>query len=412
MLFIPVALTVNLFTKIPFVSPVLCTSFLLTVILYYNSRYLGNLRTSVILFSVILHVLLLLNYFFNSGVQGPTLVLFLLSMIFIIAVMPNRQYLFWVPLNAFLAILLIGIEYQYPWLIKNTYSSRIGFFTDTAFTYLISLIGISVVLTYILRSYQTEKKNVIAALKNVKKADESKVKLLSILSHDLKAPLNTIEGFLEMLVNYELEEDEKKAIKKSLLKETKNTQTMLFNMLSWTKSQMEGGIHVNLQHLNLQEALNVGIEIQQTAALEKMITLTTRIDPDVCIIGDMDMINLVVRNLLNNAIKFTNEGGEIQLTGKSVKGLAMITVRDNGIGIAPEKQQKLFFLNSGTTYGTANEKGVGLGLMLCKEFTELQGGKITFKSKPGIGTEFQVSLPLCDQKVYTIPNHFKEEAVN
>jgi len=92
-------------------------------------------------------------------------------------------------------------------------------------------------------------------------------------------------------------------------------------------------------------------------------------------------------------VKFTRPGGEINISGEGMEGQAVLTIMDNGIGIPEEKQQHLFSLTSGTTYGTANEKGVGLGLKLCKEFIELQHGAVSFTSKPQKGTTFKLTLP-------------------
>lgn len=390
---IPFSLIINLFTKIPYVSGGLLSGFVVTAFLYYNSRVLGNLQSSVFIFAVGLHVLLILNYYFNSGVEGPSLMLFLVSLIFIIAVMPNRHYAFWVPLNLLIAGTLIGIDYAYPNLVANSYHSRRGLFTDTGFTYGVAAACISIVLSFILRSYQKERNKALLAVNELAEANETKTKLISILSHDLKAPLNSIENFLEVLASYELNEEEKADIQTKLLTETKNTQNMLGNMLFWTKAQMEGRIEPKLIAINLLETLKVSIALQQVAAGEKNIKLKTDIDPSLSIYADVEMIKLVIRNLLNNAVKFTNADGLIILSGKAQGAVALITVKDNGIGISKEKQQTLFSLNSGPTYGTKNEKGVGLGLKLCKEFTELQGGKISFSSSPS-GTIFTVAIPL------------------
>ena len=396
MVAIPLSLIVNAFTKLPYVSEVLMGCFVATGALYYNSRVLGNLRTSVIIFAVILHGALILNYIFNSGVEGPSLILFLVSLIFIIAVMPNKYYLFWVPLNLSIAAVLISLDYAYPDFIENSYHSRRGMFTDTAFTYGVAMSCIAFVLTFILRSYQKERNKAILAVDALEEANETKTKLLSILSHDLKAPLNSIQSFLEVLADYDLDEEEKTNIQARLLKETKNTQNMLANMLSWTKAQMEGSIRPEMVHVNLYDTLKVAVSIQKVAAGEKSITLENQIDRSLCVFADVEMIKLVVRNLLNNAVKFTKSGGTITISAKAKKGHGLITVSDNGIGIPADKQPEIFGLSTTASYGTANEKGVGLGLKLCKEFTALQGGDISFASS-GTGTEFNIVLPLCSE---------------
>jgi signal transduction histidine kinase len=390
---IPLSLIINAFTKIPHISEVLLIAFFATAGLYYNSRILGNLRSSVIIFSILLNILVVLNYFFNSGIEGPSLILFILSLVFIIAVMPSKHYLLWVTLNGTIAALLVSLDYAYPGLVKNSYQSRRGLFTDTAFTYAVALGCVAFVLSYILRSYQIVRNKFIVAAQGLEEANESKTKLLSILSHDLKAPLNSVQSFLEVLADYDLDEHEKTTIQSRLLSETKNTQNMLANMLSWTKSQMDGGIRTEMVSVNLLNTLEMPFEIQREAALEKSITLETHIAAGVCVFADVEMFRLVIRNLMNNAVKFTNPGGLITVTGKAEHGRGLISVRDNGIGIPQEKQKDLFGSNTAASYGTANEKGVGLGLKLCKEFTTLQGGELSFSSSPQ-GTEFIVSLPL------------------
>lgn len=394
MITIPLALLINLFTQLAFTSQILGLAFVLIAALYYNSRYLGQLKLSIILFSIILHVLLVINYFYNSGIEGPSLILFLISLIFIIAVIPSDRYKYWIPFNLGIALFLMALDYQQPSLVGNSYHSRHSYFTDTAFTYFAAVCCITFILAYIIRSYEQERNKTVLALKELKTANAGKTKLLSILSHDLKAPLNSIQGFLEVLLQYDLTEEEKSSIKATLLAETKNTQEMLVNMLSWTKAQMDGGIKAELVPLPLLETLMPSIAIQQVAAMEKMITINISIAHDLVLLADAEMIKLVVRNLLNNAIKFTRHGGEISITAKTAGGNCLLSITDNGIGIPLAKQAGLFQLDSGTTYGTDNEKGVGLGLKLCKEFIELQRGSISFSSRPGLGTTFELSLAL------------------
>ena len=234
----------------------------------------------------------------------------------------------------------------------------------------------------------------INASNALREANDSKTKLLSILSHDLRSPLNSIQTFLEILVDFDLEEDERKAIKLNLLKETKSTQNMLFNLLSWTKAQMEGGVKVNPVAVSYYEVMDLCIEVQRSAATEKSIALHNDIDRELMILADLDMLKLVIRNLLNNAIKFTKPGGRISVSSERTETHGVLIITDDGIGIDESKAAHLFTMNSVSTYGTNNEKGVGLGLLLCKEFTEMQGGQISLKSNPGEGTSFYLHFPL------------------
>lgn len=393
-------MVINFFTSIPYITLVLSGAFVCTAFCYYNSRYRDNLKASSVLFTITLTLLLLINFFFNSGVKGTTLILFMMFLIFTIALIPRRQYKLWIPLYIFCILFLIGHELIFPGLIIDSYSSRMNLFIDTGFTYLSASLCITAVLIYILKSYREEKNKAWAASIALKEANDAKTKLLSILSHDLNSPLNSIQGFLELLIDMDFNEDEERSIKQTLLKETKSTQAMLINLLSWTKSQMDGGIKISLVPVNILNTLEVLIENLRSIANEKMISINHQIDPEICILADVDMLKLVVRNLLNNAIKFTNPGGEIWIKIELKATYARLLIEDNGLGISFEKQKQLFSLNTRTTYGTHNEKGMGMGLLLCKEFTEMQGGKISFTSVPGKGTVFSLDFPLCHPLIH------------
>ncbi len=154
------------------------------------------------------------------------------------------------------------------------------------------------------------------------------------------------------------------------------------------------GVGVNLCEVNLKQTLIPALSTQQTMAAEKCIQLEDEINDSIYILADSDMLQLVVRNLVNNAIKFTAAGGRISLTSKISNDRCLINIADNGNGIPYDLQGDLFSLKARSTFGTQNEKGAGLGLALCKEFTDLQKGEIWFDSEPGVGTTFYLSLIL------------------
>jgi two-component system sensor histidine kinase/response regulator len=392
MIGLPLALLVNIIIKVPLVNAALSVAWIVIVAMYINSRYFGRLKLSFILFSAGTAVLLVFNYFINSGIHGPTLILFLLSLVFTLSVMPTRQYIFWILINvAFVGGLLL-VEYYNTDYVKVTYAKRSDLFLDIATTYFSVVVCIGAVLSYLINSYQREKNNALTASLALKEANDSKTRLLSILSHDLRSPLNSIASFLEILHEYGLSTEERRFLEKSLLNETKNTQVMLHNLLNWTKSQMDGGTTVNMVRLNLSEVVSTCLLVQQASADIKAITISVNIDPSTELNADLDMLKLVIRNLINNAIKFTPTGGEIQIYNSSAPGHVRLHIADNGVGIPHERQQELFKLNAASTYGTSNEKGIGLGLILCKEYTEMQKGRISFNSAPGKGTTFTLEF--------------------
>lgn len=396
---LPVSFIVNLFVGVPYLNIMLISIFLIICLVYYNSRYHNNLNSSVQLFTFFSNLFIPINYFFNAGIAGPTLLLSLLSVVFTVAVMPRRRALTWITFSVISMFIIFYIDYANPELILNSYPDRAGLFMDLLSSYLATIVCIIVVLSYLIKSQQSENLKAIEASVALREANDSKTKLLSILSHDLRSPLNSIQGFLEILIDFDLEEDERKAIKAKLLKETKGTQDMLFNLLTWTKSQMDGGVKVNLVAVNLHQIIESCIDVQRTAALEKAITINNKVDAEVFVKADVDMLKLVIRNLLNNAIKFTNTGGEIATSSEVSSVTGTLIIKDNGIGIEENKAARIFTMNSESTYGTNNEKGVGLGLLLCKEFTELQDGKITVATSPKTGTAFSLHFPLIPKSI-------------
>ena len=213
------------------------------------------------------------------------------------------------------------------------------------------------------------------------------------MAHDLRSPLNSIQSFLEISMEVEIEEDEKRTINSSLLKETKYTGQMLINLLSWSKTQMEG-VNVRLIRLDLAKVLDPTLLLQTSLAEEKGLVLNNRIQQNIQVIADSDMMELIIRNLINNAIKFTPPGGEITISSE-IHGLeCWIKIEDTGVGIARQDYDNIFSLHSESTYGTNQEKGVGLGLVLCKEFITMQHGRIWVESTLNVGTTFFVSINL------------------
>jgi len=349
------------------------------------------LNASFFMFCLLSNVFFTLNYYQNSGINGPSLLIFLLSLFLVITVAPKIQFRIWAPLNIILVGTLLFLQYYHPGLVPDTYPRIKDRYVDFGYSYLTIALLILLITLYIRKSYNRQRLALINKAAELEDANETKNKLLSIVAHDLRAPLASIQNYLEMLTEYQFSTDEKRSMERDLLEKTRNTGQMLSNVLSWTANQMDG-VTVHLEELNLLETLKPMIAIQSAIAAEKLIGLKNRMADYAWVIADADMLQLVVRNLLNNAIKFTAPGGEITLSSERRREDWRILVKDNGIGIPDGRKGTIFSIKSQSTYGTKNEKGTGLGLLLCKEFTEMQHGQIGFESSQGIGTTFYVSL--------------------
>jgi len=228
----------------------------------------------------------------------------------------------------------------------------------------------------------------------LKELNTDKDRFISILGHDLKNPLYTLLGiselFAENLQNYETAEIED--VLKEINKTTRITIELLEDILKWTKAQ-SGKIPFKPQKLAFTDIYENIIEILGPNTLAKNIKVNRLASDALCLVADRDMLLTTMRNLLSNAIKFTKSGGEIKISAEESPDFVSVSISDNGIGIAPRDLDKLFKISEvHTTKGTAEEKGTGLGLLLCKEFVEKHGGEISVESELGKGSTFVFTI--------------------
>jgi signal transduction histidine kinase/tetratricopeptide (TPR) repeat protein len=223
----------------------------------------------------------------------------------------------------------------------------------------------------------------------------TKDKLFSIIGHDLKSPLNSLSAFSSLLINHaeSLTKEEIKMLSQDLDKSLKNLFNLLENLLEWGRSQ-SGNIDFKPEPFDLSEVLKENMELLRGAADTKRISLVNNNNSVWVVNAHRNSINTVVRNLISNAIKFTPEGGTIALKTEPIGNFIRLSVTDTGVGMSHEVMQKLFTIgNKHSTLGTAQEKGTGLGLVLCHDFVEKNGGKIGVESVQGKGSTFYFTVP-------------------
>jgi signal transduction histidine kinase len=224
----------------------------------------------------------------------------------------------------------------------------------------------------------------------------TKDKFFSIISHDLKGPLNSLTSFSSLLINHteSLSREEIQMFAKDFDKSIKNLFALLENLLEWARSQT-GNIEFTPEQFSLKDALSENAALLTTQAEAKNIQITYDSDENIVVNAHRNSVSTVIRNLISNAIKFTPEGGLVTLKLMRSGSDVMVSVSDTGVGMSQEVVDKLFRIDAKiSTKGTANEKGTGLGLILCKEFIEKNGGRIWVKSSDGNGSVFYFLLPL------------------
>jgi signal transduction histidine kinase len=233
---------------------------------------------------------------------------------------------------------------------------------------------------------------------DLQKLNATKDKFFSIISHDLRSPFNGILGFSTILVdqieekNFDGIEEYARIVKNS----AQRALSLLMNLLEWSRSQT-GLVKFSPEYVEIgiliDEVANLFVEMAQQKSIELSIELPSK----VIAFGDKDMLGCILRNLISNALKFTNPGGHIVISAERKPDEILFSVSDNGVGMKKEALGKIFRIDSSSsTKGTNDEKGTGLGLILCKEFVEKHRGKIWAESELGKGSEFKFSIPVKD----------------
>ncbi len=250
-----------------------------------------------------------------------------------------------------------------------------------------------------LRKQELEEKTKELEIKNtqLRKANNFKNKLFAIIAHDLKNPLGTLKGVLELNRKGHLTREELQELSTSLDKSLAEIMNMLDNLLTWAVREVNN-TKVKKQLIPLDMLVCEAIELLLPQAESKNIEVKFISREKYMIYVDIEMIRLVIRNLLANAIKFTHTGGEIVVKAGQDEKSVWVKICDNGKGMSQETLDKLFSLEVVSTPGTANEKGTGLGLKLCHEFVSKNGGRIYADSQEGVGSCFTVETPVPEKK--------------
>lgn len=222
--------------------------------------------------------------------------------------------------------------------------------------------------------------------------NKTKDKILSIISHDMRSPLAGLKGLVNLMGTESITQQEFVDISKNLRKNLDYVYNDLDNLLHWANAQLKG-IKPQFQNVALREVVLEKVNLFTEVSKNKLITFEVEIPEDLLVWADVNHLHLIIRNLLSNAIKFSHANSSILITAKLIANEVQLSVQDFGVGMAPPDLEKLFKIeNHFSKVGTQNEKGVGLGLILVKEFVTTNQGSISVRSKPGEGSVFSLRL--------------------
>lgn len=270
--------------------------------------------------------------------------------------------------------------------------------TKTTFYLILILIIITVVVVILFVLYtdkNSTSKKLYESEQKLSELNIAKDRFFTIIAHDLKSPISALMNIIEMMVeSYEsFEKEEMIGILGQMSKSSKSVYNLLENLLLWSRIQTGRTVY-NPDLVDLNFIINENISLLLLNAKEKSIELVNNLNTNINVLCDIGMIQTVIRNLISNAIKFTNENGKININLSESKEFYILSIADSGVGMNQESVDKLFRIDvNHSTLGTKNEKGTGLGLIICKDFVELNGGTIWVESTEGLGSTFSFSIP-------------------
>ena len=240
-------------------------------------------------------------------------------------------------------------------------------------------------------TFNLEHESLLNRSKELEETNQVKDRLFSIVSHDLKDSITSIKAFIDLLKEDSISKEEFNNLIPELSENADNAAALLLNLLNWSKSQMQN-LEPKPEQFNVQEVFKEKMSLIENKINEKRIILLDESIKDF-VFADRSMIEIVIQNLLANAVKFSKIGDVITISNRERNGNELICIEDTGVGISKENQKKLFKSSGYTTRGTNEEKGTGLGLSICKELVELNNGRIWVESEPNLGSKFFIELP-------------------
>lgn len=361
-------------------------------------------------------IIIFLPFFWiiNAGSFGPIPFFAILIFVWIIITSKYNSYLYFSILTIIVITVLLVIEYEFPQIVIG-YLNKEARLPDIILGFFLIVASIVISLRIFMNIYRNalnkeieqrlelhEKNEEIQCQSNeLTKLNLDKDRFISILAHDLRGPFNGFLGLSELLAANSSRFDAGKieSIANSINQSAQNTYSLLEDLLLWAQS---GNLPHAPQKINLSSVCTGIIETVNQIAKEKNISIYNFDSDELTIFADINMLKTILRNLISNAIKFTRPGGKINIFADQNQSNTTITVSDNGVGIDTETLKKLFNItHKKTIKGTANEKGNGLGLLICKEFVEKHGGKIWVESDYGKGSDFRFTLPLLQSSLKT-----------
>lgn len=384
----------NFFLGLDIFGYVLLVVLLLLLILFYFSRYKKHSKASLAIYVIFISLILIIGYLYNCGIDGPILLVFGMTFIILASIVQKKYLLFWMLFELSLAYILLYLEYQNPDIIMIHYENRLFRFLDTAITLAILLTTIFFTIRYLKMNYHQEQELSKKKNEELLQANATKNKLFSIISHDLRSPFTALIGLSQMLKEdkNDLDEIQKDEFVDAIYETSTKTYYLLQNLLEWSLSQTNE-IKFLPKKNNLKDLVNQALAMPLEVSKSQEIKIITTIPDNELIFVDKNMMETVIRNIVSNAIKFTNSQGTVTITSDSDEKGTTLKITDDGMGMSEATLSNLFKQSTSISQQEIiPNQGMGLGLILCKDFVERHDGKIWAESEKGKGTTFYIFM--------------------
>lgn len=345
---------------------------------YWLSRHKGKTDLSRTVILLMYYTFFIFNYFSNSGIDGSGMLSFATLFFICVAITPVKQRWYWGTLISLSVLGILYVEFRNPEIVQQTYSGRWERSIDLGSTMVVYIVLIFVVMSFIISNYTKERNSAIQKASRLKKLNEQQNKLISIVSHDYNAPLRNIKQYLKMWRNQDMDQEMRELLEKEMIRITTDTQNLLLNLLSWSRNNLNDQ-ELQLLPVAICDTLSDTLKVYRDIAEDKKVEIEVDIPENAIVTADFDMLEIVLRNLISNAVKYSNESEVVHIAAEQKGQYWEITVKDGGAGVDTETIPLLFNHSVHSTPGTKKEKGVGMGLSICKEFTEAMKGRIGYR---------------------------------
>ncbi|WP_460684496.1 sensor histidine kinase [Niabella aquatica] len=379
--------------------PLITLIALVHLLIFYLSRYKRNIRLAIAGMFVIGYGGFISSYYFKSGISGPAILIGPFVFLLLLIVISRKYHKYLIPLHILITGLLFLSEYLHPEWIQSVYVSKKEQFIDLFCSLISLLIATYFIISklvglYIGQRRDAQQQAIVLAEKNeaLQKVTIEKDRLYSLVFHDLKSPLASIQFYLEQFSLLAENSDDHEIIRKDLLLLTQSTSAMLETTLLWIREQVSS-TPPQIGPIDILSVIQRAVFVEKSYAERKRISII--IDASLAIVkADGMLLQILIRSIINNAIKFSPPDSEVSITASQTFDQYVIVIRDKGKGIPANIQPELFEKLVQPQFGTNRERGTGVGLLLSRQLASKQNIELRFESQPEKGSTFYISIPI------------------